>query len=285
MLSSPDGIRVRLDAALLFDTAKWDLKPSARQAIRNLSEVIAAYPGAAIRVVGFTDAVGGDDYNLDLSRSRALSVKDALAALNPPGDVTFETDGLGKAKPVASNDTAAGRALNRRVEVLITPQAATTFDATARPDVQSQAAVTPAGAPKRATAVPPPAAPVPVPQPPRRGEAAAGPRPNSPEMVAAVARVKDVIERYAEALNGRDEEALRGVRAEVSESEATLLRAREVRVVLEVVTVTVNGTTATATCRRTVEAMSSTGTPIRASGTAVLHLTRQPTGWTITDIK
>ena len=83
--ATPDGIRIRLDAALLFDTAKWDLKPAARQAIMNLSQVVAAYPGALIRVVGFTDSVGGDDYNLDLSRSRATSVKDALIGAGSAG--------------------------------------------------------------------------------------------------------------------------------------------------------------------------------------------------------
>jgi outer membrane protein OmpA-like peptidoglycan-associated protein len=121
--ATPDGIRVRLDAALLFGTAKWNLKPSAQEAIRILSQVISGYPAAHIRIVGYTDAVGGDGYNLGLSRSRAQSVRTALAASVPRIGMTFETAGLGKASPVASNDTEAGRALNRRVEVFIKPQA------------------------------------------------------------------------------------------------------------------------------------------------------------------
>jgi outer membrane protein OmpA-like peptidoglycan-associated protein len=119
--TTPDGIRVRLDAAILFDTAKYDLKPAAREAIQAVSELIAGYPNATVAVLGFTDAIGDDASNLKLSTDRAASVKNALVALGPPKGVVFETKGFGKANPVASNDTDAGRALNRRVEVLIKP--------------------------------------------------------------------------------------------------------------------------------------------------------------------
>jgi outer membrane protein OmpA-like peptidoglycan-associated protein len=309
--ATPDGIRIRLDAALLFDTAKWDLKPMAQQAIKNLSQVVAAYPGALIRVVGFTDSVGGDDYNLDLSRSRATSVKEALVALDPPAGVTFETEGLGKAKPVASNDTPAGRALNRRVEVFIKPQAAAAIDATAMPEVQSQAAraaatpprpvAEPAAPPRPATAtvtppaappppVPPPAVapaspatPPPAPQP--RAAAAPAPKPNSPEMVAAVNRVKYIVGQYAAALNGRNEAALREVREGTTDSERALLQAKEVKVSIEVSGVDVGSGTATATCQQTVEATASDGKPVRSSGAVVLQLVRRPAGWIITDVK
>jgi len=120
--ATPDGIRVRMAAAILFDTAKSDLKPQARETIQAVGEVIASYPNATVTVLGFTDSVGEDAYNLRLSDARAGSVKTALAALNPPPGVSFETKGLGKAQPVASNDTEAGRAQNRRVEVYIKPR-------------------------------------------------------------------------------------------------------------------------------------------------------------------
>lgn len=119
--ATPEGIRVRLDAAILFDTAKSNLKPAAREAIQAVSELIAGYPNATVAVLGFTDAVGEDAYNLKLSEDRAASVKNALVTLGPPKGVVFETRGLGKANPVAPNDNEAGRALNRRVEVLIKP--------------------------------------------------------------------------------------------------------------------------------------------------------------------
>lgn len=283
--ATPDGIRIRLDAALLFDTAKWDLKPAAQQAIKNLGQVVAAYPGALIRVIGFTDSVGGDDYNLDLSRSRATSVKDALAALNPPAGVTFETEGLGKAKPVASNDTPAGRALNRRVEVFIKPQAAEAIDATALPGVQTLPRA-PAGPPPAAAAPPvqaPPAAPPAQVAPPAR--VPPPPKPNSPEMVAATNRVKYVIEQYAAALNSRNEQALGDVRAGVTDAERALLKARDVKVSIVVSSVDIGGTTATATCQQNIDAMAADGTPIRTSGTATFQLVRRPTGWVITEIK
>ena len=117
--TTPEGIRVRMDAAILFDTAKYDLKPAAQEAIQAVSELIAGYPNATVQVLGFTDAVGNDAYNLKLSEDRALSVKNALVAAGPSKGVVFETKGYGKANPVASNDNDAGRALNRRVEVLI----------------------------------------------------------------------------------------------------------------------------------------------------------------------
>lgn len=119
--ATPEGIRVRMDAAILFDTAKSDLKPAARDAIQAVSELIAAYPNATVRVLGFTDTVGDDAYNERLSEARAGSVKAALVAAAPPRGVTFETKGYGKARPVASNDTEGGRARNRRVEVYIKP--------------------------------------------------------------------------------------------------------------------------------------------------------------------
>jgi outer membrane protein OmpA-like peptidoglycan-associated protein len=303
--ATPDGIRVRLDAALLFDTAKWDLKPKAQQAIKNLSQVIAAYPAALIRVVGFTDAVGGDEYNLDLSRSRATSVKDALVALEPPSGVRFETEGLGKAKPVASNDTDAGRTLNRRVEVFIKPQAAAVIDATALPGVQTlpKAPAVPPSPPPAATAPPvqprpvapsaqavPPtqaAPPAKAPPPPTSARAAIppAPKPNSPEMVAAVNRVKYVIEQYAAALNSRNEQALGDVRAGVTDAERAILKARDVKVSIEVSSVDVSGTTATATCQQNVDATTADGKPIRTSGTATFMLVRQQAGWMITEIK
>ena len=317
--ATPAGIRIRLDAALLFDTAKWDLKPAAQQAIKNLSQVIAAYPAALVRVVGFTDSVGGDDYNVDLSRSRATSVKDALVTLSPPAGVTFETEGLGKAKPVASNDTPAGRALNRRVEVFIKPQAAAAIDATALPGVQTLPKAPAATPPEPPVAPPagrlppaappvqaPPAAPppqvvppaqaappvqaappakAPPPPPAARVVTLPPPKPNSPEMLAATNRVKYVIEQYAAALNARNEQALGDVRAGFTDAERALLKAREVKVSIEILRVDVGGTTATATCQQNVDATAADGKPIKNSGTVVFQLVRQPTGWMITEIK
>jgi ketosteroid isomerase-like protein len=104
-------------------------------------------------------------------------------------------------------------------------------------------------------------------------------------MVAATNRVKYVIEQYAAALNSRSEQALGEVRAGVTDAERAILKAREVKVSIEVSSVEVGATTATATCRQNIEATAADGKPIRASGTATFQLVRQPTGWMITEIK
>ena len=119
--ATPDGIRIRMEAAILFDTAKSELKAEAHDTFLALSEIIRSYPSSVVRVLGFTDAVGDDAYNVKLSEARAVAVKTALVAAGPPSTVRFETQGFGKSRPVAPNDTESGRAKNRRVEVFIKP--------------------------------------------------------------------------------------------------------------------------------------------------------------------
>lgn len=119
--ATPEGIRIKLDAQILFDTAKFDLKPAAREVIAAVVQLIRSYPGCRVRIEGHTDSVGEDGYNLKLSEDRARSVRDALAAAGLPADVRFEIKGFGKTRPVAPNDTEPGRAQNRRVELLIVP--------------------------------------------------------------------------------------------------------------------------------------------------------------------
>jgi hypothetical protein len=77
-------------------------------------------PDAALTVLGHTDAVGTDAYNIDLSRRRAEAVMEALAArgVNP---AQLSEVAIGKRQPIAPNDTAEGRALNRRVEFMVSP--------------------------------------------------------------------------------------------------------------------------------------------------------------------
>jgi len=103
---------------VLFDTAKYTLKPGAREKLAKISGIILAHPGLTITVEGHTDSVGGDDYNMKLSEDRANSVRAYLVSQGlDPGIVTAQ--GFGKAKPVADNSTAAGRQQNRRVEMVV----------------------------------------------------------------------------------------------------------------------------------------------------------------------
>jgi outer membrane protein OmpA-like peptidoglycan-associated protein len=103
---------------VLFDFNKYDLKPGAREKLAKVSGILLAYPGLKIQVEGHTDSVGADAYNQKLSESRANSVRDYLAAQGVPAN-TLTAVGFGKQDPVATNDTAAGRQQNRRVEMVV----------------------------------------------------------------------------------------------------------------------------------------------------------------------
>jgi outer membrane protein OmpA-like peptidoglycan-associated protein len=103
---------------VLFDTAKWTLKPGAREKLAKISGIILAHPGLKIEVEGHTDSVGSDEYNQNLSEQRASSVRDYLAAQGV-STAKLTARGFGETKPVASNDHAAGRQQNRRVELVV----------------------------------------------------------------------------------------------------------------------------------------------------------------------
>jgi len=102
---------------VLFDTGQSTLKPGADRALDRLAQFLKDSPNSAVLIEGHTDSVGTDDYNLALSQRRAESVADALSSRGISSD-RIRTKGLGKAYPVASNDTQAGRQQNRRVEIV-----------------------------------------------------------------------------------------------------------------------------------------------------------------------
>jgi outer membrane protein OmpA-like peptidoglycan-associated protein len=99
-----------------FDFNKATLRPDGLAAVRTAADTLR---GTTERVVvtGYTDSVGSDAYNLRLSERRANSVRDALVADGIAAD-RITTKGMGESNPVASNDTAAGRAQNRRVDIV-----------------------------------------------------------------------------------------------------------------------------------------------------------------------
>ena len=103
---------------VLFDTAKFSLRPLAREKLAKVAGIVSGHPGLRLDVEGHTDSVGGDDYNQQLSEQRGASVRDYLIQQGMPGS-SVTTKGFGKTQPVASNDTAAGRQQNRRVELVI----------------------------------------------------------------------------------------------------------------------------------------------------------------------
>jgi outer membrane protein OmpA-like peptidoglycan-associated protein len=107
---------------VLFDFNKYTLKPGAREKMAKVSGILLAYPGLKLQLEGHTDAVGGDDYNLRLSQQRADAVRDFLVEQGV-SLANITAVGLGKDSPVASNDTAAGRQQNRRVELVVSGEA------------------------------------------------------------------------------------------------------------------------------------------------------------------
>jgi outer membrane protein OmpA-like peptidoglycan-associated protein len=103
---------------VLFDTAKFSLRPAAREKLARVAGILSGHPGLRLQVEGYTDSVGGDDYNQQLSENRATSVRHYLTGAGIP-TASVTSKGFGKTEPVASNDTAAGRQQNRRVELVV----------------------------------------------------------------------------------------------------------------------------------------------------------------------
>ncbi len=105
---------------VLFDTGKATLKPAAREKLSKLAGILLAYPGDLIlEIEGHTDSVGSDELNNRLSQSRAESVRDYLVGSGVKQERIRAVRGFGKTRPIATNDTAAGRQMNRRVEIVI----------------------------------------------------------------------------------------------------------------------------------------------------------------------
>ncbi len=105
---------------VLFDFNKASLKPGARERLAKLAGVLLAYPGTyQIEIEGHTDSIGSEEYNQKLSEDRAASVRSYLMESGIVTDKIIATRGFGKTKPVATNETAEGRQMNRRVEIVI----------------------------------------------------------------------------------------------------------------------------------------------------------------------
>src|ERR1039457_7038775 len=100
----------------------FTLKSGAREKLSKVAGILLSYPGLNIEVDGHTDNVGGEEYNQKLSEQRAESVRAYLVDQGvQTGSVTAR--GFGKTQPVGTNDTAEGRQINRRVELVVSGQA------------------------------------------------------------------------------------------------------------------------------------------------------------------
>jgi outer membrane protein OmpA-like peptidoglycan-associated protein len=115
------GLIVNL-SDVLFDTAQATLKPGAREKLARVSGILVSHPDLKLEIEGHTDSVGTDAYNQGLSERRAESVRGYLVSQRiAPQSITLA--GFGESRPVATNDTAAGRQRNRRVELVVSGEA------------------------------------------------------------------------------------------------------------------------------------------------------------------
>ncbi len=113
------GLVTKLKSDILFETGKADLKPQAKNNLKEMATIMKKYPENVLAVKGYTDATGSDKTNQTLSQKRADAVKKELTANGMPTTVV-STQGLGPAQPIGDNATADGRKQNRRVEIEVT---------------------------------------------------------------------------------------------------------------------------------------------------------------------
>jgi outer membrane protein OmpA-like peptidoglycan-associated protein len=113
-----EGWEFGLSDTVLFDTDKFVLRDAARQTVSRIGGTLVRVGLHEVRVYGYTDSMGGDAYNEQLSARRADAVANVLveAGMQRAG---IQTIGAGKRNPVADNSTPAGRAQNRRVAIVI----------------------------------------------------------------------------------------------------------------------------------------------------------------------
>lgn len=120
VIRSGDNLIVRMPEAILFATDSAALNPQLRSDLFVLADSLNKYPRSIVTVTGHTDNTGSAAYNQDLSERRASSVASVLRS----GGVSssrIRIRGAGESQPIATNQTAAGRAQNRRVDITITP--------------------------------------------------------------------------------------------------------------------------------------------------------------------
>ena len=107
---------------VLFDFNKYTLKPEAREKLAKVSGILLAYPNLKLQVEGYTDNIGSDEYNEKLSQERADGVRQYLVSQSV-SEANITAEGYGKSDPIADNSTSAGRAQNRRVQLVVSGSA------------------------------------------------------------------------------------------------------------------------------------------------------------------
>ncbi|MDE5615999.1 MAG: OmpA family protein [Alphaproteobacteria bacterium] len=115
-----DSIRLIMPGNITFKTDSSDINANFYATLNSVAKVLNKYSNSTVMVSGYTDSTGSAEYNQNLSRNRASAVAAYLQGQGVAAN-RFEILGMGPSNPIASNDTAAGRAQNRRVEIKIIP--------------------------------------------------------------------------------------------------------------------------------------------------------------------
>ena len=116
--TADNRLKIGVPADAGFSTGSATLNPRMDPVLEQLAQGLVANPGETVQVLGFTDSTGSDAINYPLSSNRAQTVKNFLVSRGVPAQ-RIAVQGLGPTQPVASNATAEGRAMNRRVEIYV----------------------------------------------------------------------------------------------------------------------------------------------------------------------
>ncbi len=116
--TADNQLKLNIPSDISFDVGRADIKPNFRSILDTFAQGLVRNPAARVSIIGHTDSTGSDAINNPLSVNRAASVRDYLTARGVPA-AAIAIDGRGSREPVASNDTADGRARNRRVEIFM----------------------------------------------------------------------------------------------------------------------------------------------------------------------
>ena len=120
-VNNGEAIKVTFDSGILFATNSSTVSDASKSALRNFASSLNSNPDTNIKIIGHTDNTGRVEYNQTLSEKRAKSVFDYLMEDQGVSSKRMTYEGKGVHEPVADNSTPEGRALNRRVEILILP--------------------------------------------------------------------------------------------------------------------------------------------------------------------
>ena len=120
MRREQESLTATLASDVLFSSGSAQLYPGGREKLRQFAGVLNRYPRTTIQVVGNTDSRGSEESNLDLSRRRAQAVADELIA-DGVSSGRIASRGVGESMQIATNDTPEGRAQNRRVDIVVSP--------------------------------------------------------------------------------------------------------------------------------------------------------------------